>query len=132
MGLREALQGLTNFVEIWQVSGAFQDFGIPHLAGFVNHERRALGDALKSPQVVKVRSVGLARLTIEVAEQREVQMFFFFPLLLRKGAIHTDAKDLGIEIRVVVEIVPYGTEFCGTHAGKGKGDKEQEDIFLPT
>ncbi len=61
-----------NLVEIWQVAGAFQDFGVLDLAGFVNHERGTFGNAMQPPEVVKVRPVGLACLTVEIAEQREV------------------------------------------------------------
>src|SRR4030095_299811 len=121
--LRETLQGLADLIKIGQVSSVVQDFGIPDLAGFVDHERGTFSNSLESDEVVIVRAVGLAHLTVEIAEQREVQILFVLPLLLRKWAIHTDSQDLSIEIGIVAEVVPHRTEFGGTHASKGKRHK---------
>ena len=88
--LRETLQGLADLIKIGQVSSVVQDFGIPDLAGFVDHERGTFSNSLESDEVVIVRAVGLAHLTVEIAEQRKVQIFLVLPLLLRKWTIHTD------------------------------------------
>src|SRR5438093_1346770 len=114
--LRETLQGLADLLKIGQVSSVVQDFGIPDLAGFVDHECGTLGNALESDEVVIVRAVSLAHLTVEIAEQRKVQIFFVLPLLLRKWAVHADGQDLSVEIGIVTEVVAHRTEFGGTHA----------------
>ena len=44
--LREILQSLANPVKIGQISSVIQDFGIPDLAGFVDHERSTFGNSL--------------------------------------------------------------------------------------
>ncbi len=121
--LRETLQGLADLIKIGQVSSIVQDFRIPDLAGFIDHERGTFGNSLESDEVVIIRAVGLAHLTVEIAEQRKGQILFVLPLLLRKWAIHTDGQDLSIEIGIVAEVVPHRTEFGGTHASKGKGHK---------
>src|SRR5262249_47488474 len=105
--LRETLQGLANLVKIGQVSSVVEDFGVPDLAGFVNHERSTFGNSLEPNEVVIVRAVCLAHLTVKIAQQRKVQIFFVLPLLLCKWAIHTDGQDLSIEVSIVIEVVPH-------------------------
>src|SRR5712691_1812974 len=76
--LRETLQGLADLIKIGQVSSIVQDFRIPDLAGFIDHERGTFGNSLEYDEVVIIRAVGLAHLGLKSLSSVKVKFSLSF------------------------------------------------------
>ena len=66
---------------------------------------------------------------IEIAEQGEVQVLFFFEFSEGEDRVDADAEDLGIGLVVQGDVVPGTAKFLGTSAGEGLGEEKQEDVL---
>lgn len=119
--------------EVWQVTGAFQDFGVLNHAGLVNDEGGTLWHAAHDQvfgwqEALISDAVGFSDLVIVVAEELQRDALFFSPGLLCEGIITADADDFGIQGGVGIDAFRKFAELSGASAGEGHRHEQKKNV----
>ena len=120
-------------VEVRQIAGAFEDFGVLDGSVAIDDEGRtfrdtAHGEIFLGEETVVGKAVGFGDVVFVVAEKRDRDAFFLGPVALRKGIVAADAKDFRAETFVFAETFAHGAKLRRADAGEGHGEKEEHDL----
>ena len=95
-------------LKIGYIAGILEHFCIPDATFLIYNKCRTLGNAIHIVEKVLINGVvGSRCLLIEVAEQGEVEVLFFFEFAEGEQRIDRDAVYLYIQMVIHGKVVPY-------------------------
>jgi hypothetical protein len=117
-------------LEVGEVCGSFEDFGVADNPLFVNHKCGPFGHPLHVKyEIIVEGSVGSGDGFVKIAEKGEVEVLVLFVFGQGEDGVYADAEDLRIGLVVEGDVIPGAAEFFCASAGECLGEEKQEDIF---
>src|SRR5436189_263758 len=99
-------------------------------ASRLSRPRRAGADGAKAEQVCQQRAIRFGSFLVEVAGQRDADLFLLCPCLLRERAVHAHADHFGVHALIRVESRGDVAHFFGADAGESEREEQEHGVLL--
>jgi len=117
-------------LEVGEVRGGFEDFGVADNPLFVNDKCGPFGDPVHVEcEIIVEGPVGSGGCFVEIAEEGEVEVLVNLVFGEGEDRVYANAEDLGICLVVEGDVIAGIAEFFGAGAGECLGEEKEEDIF---
>lgn len=116
-------------IEVWQILRRRGLLGVLDDAVAVDDEGSTGGGVTDASEAWEEHIVGFGGFFVEVADERDGDLFFLCPGFLCEGAVHTDADHVGVQGAVGSESGADFAEFLGADASESERDKQQHGVF---
>ena len=126
--LLQLAEGIANGVEIRQILGGGSLFAVLHDTVLIDDERGARTDGAKADEVGEQNTVSLGGFLIQIAGERDADLFLLRPGFLRERAIDAHADDFGVHAFVLAQTGGDVAHFSGTDAGEGEREENQDGV----
>jgi hypothetical protein len=123
-------KGLLDRVEIGEVGGGFEYFGIANNPLFVNDKCGTFGHAVHVEyEIIVEGSIRGGDGLVEVAQEGKVEVLVFFVPGEGENGIYADAENLGIGLAVESDVVAGAAKLFGAGTGECLREEKEEDIL---
>jgi len=123
-------KGLLDGLEIGEVRGGFEYFGVANNPLFVNDKCGAFGYAVHVEyEIIVDGSICGGNGFVEIAQEGKVELLFFFVFGEGKNGVYADAENLGIDLVVEGDVVAGAAKLFGAGTGECLREEKEEDIL---